>query len=98
VEYVLISGRYIMEYSVKVTRIKNRYHARLYLGNDIISETACELRIDIGHICRYMMRWEDKMGGDIQTSRSRKRLNTKPNNYGGPIGKVWYNIDKMNKG
>jgi hypothetical protein len=80
------------EYTTKVTRIKNRYHARLYHGTNIIAETACELRIDIGHICRYMMRWEDKMGGDCQTKSSRHRLNSNPDNYRGPVGKVWYNL------
>jgi hypothetical protein len=77
------------DYQIKVTRINNRYHARLMKLDVVISEMACELRIDIGYICRQMMRWEDKMGGDKFTSASRNRLNTHPDNSLVPIGKIW---------
>lgn len=76
-------------YQIKVTKIKNRYHARLMKLDVVISEMASELRIDIGYICRQLMRWEDKMGGDEVTSASRNRLNTKPDNFRGPVGKIW---------
>ncbi len=82
------------EYEVKVTRIKNRYHARLLKNKVVLSEMACELRIDIGYICRQLLRWEDKSGGDKYTSASRKRLSSKEINHRGPVGKVWYNLDK----
>jgi len=77
-------------YEVKVTKINNRFHARLvYLGK-CIDEMACELRIDIGYISRYMIRMEDKSGGDKFTSASRLRMNTNPDNFGYPKGKVWH--------
>lgn len=77
-------------YDIKVTKIGNRYHARLFKGERIVAEMSCELRIDIGYICRQLMRTEDKMGGDRVTSASRNRLNTKSINFKGPVGKVWY--------
>jgi len=77
-------------YEVKVTKINNRYHARLVKLGKCIDEMACELREDIGYISRYMIRIEDKSGGDEFTSASRYRLNTNPDNFGGPKGKVWH--------
>ena len=82
------------KYTVKVTRIKNRYHVRLIRHTTVIAEMACELRIDIGYVCRQLVRWEDKSGGDEFTSASRERLNTNPDNFRGPVGKVWYNVNK----
>lgn len=80
--------------AIKVTKINNRYHARLSKDDVFIAEMSCELRIDIGYICRQLMRWEDKMGGSPVTSASRHRLNNKPDNFGGPVGKVWYKANK----
>jgi len=77
-------------YEIKVTKIKNRYFARLFKFGAVISEMSCEYRIDIGYICRQMMRDEDKMGGNMVTSASRKRLNTNLDNIKKPVGKTWY--------
>ena len=79
-----------MEPEIKVTRIKDRWHVRLIteLGH---TEMACELRQDIGYICRQLMRWHDKCGSkSIYAHKSRVRLNAKETNHFGPVGKIWY--------
>jgi len=80
-----------MEPEIKVTRIKNRWHARLILPNgDVHSEMACALREDIGFLCRSLLRWYDKCGGvSIYAHKSRERWNAKDNRWH-PIGKVWH--------
>ncbi len=73
-----------MEPEIKVTRIKNRWHSRLFFNNKIIDEMACECSNDIGFICREMLRWFDKLGGESNfASQARKRQTS-------PIGKIWY--------
>ena len=80
-----------MEPEIKVTRIKNRWHARLLLNGHVHSEMACALREDIGFLCRSLLRWYDKCGGvSIYAHKSRERLNTKETNFGHPVGKVWH--------
>jgi hypothetical protein len=80
-----------MEPEIKITRIGHRWHARLMYGDKVQDEMACELRVDIGYICRTMMRWDDKTGGGgIYASKSRDRLNSKETNHRGPVGKIWY--------
>ena len=87
-----------MEPEIKVTRIKNRWHARLLLNGHVHSEMACALREDIGHICRTLLRWYDKCGGvSIYAHKSRERLNTKETNFGRPVGKVWDTGDFLTK-
>lgn len=78
--------------AIKVTKIKNRWHARLWLDKKLIDEMACEDRMDIGWICREMLRWYDKLGGSsIYAKLARKRHNLTPT----PIGKVWYLKNKI---
>ena len=81
-----------MEPEIKVTRIKNRWHARLLLNGHVHSEMACALREDIGHICRTLLRWFDKCGGvSIYAQKSRQRWNSKQeSNRWHPVGKVWH--------
>ncbi len=70
---------------IRVTRIKHRWHARLYVDNLFFDEMACENRVDIGYICRTMLRWYDKGGGCSSfASAARHR------NKAGPSGRVWY--------
>ncbi len=70
-------------YTIKVTKINNNFHARLFKNSIIIKEMACSHKQDIGFICREMMRWEDKLnGGDKYTAFSRKNQTTN-------IGKYW---------
>lgn len=76
-------------YKIKVTRINNRYHCRLYREDKIIDETACNLRLDIGYVCREMLRTVDKCGGgDDFTHAARMR------NVSGPVGKIFWKILK----
>ena len=75
---------------IKVTRINNKWHARLINTetNEILDEMACTKRQDIGWICREMLRWHDKLGGTSQlASAARKRQQSKI------VGKVWYRKD-----
>jgi hypothetical protein len=59
-------------------------------GDTVRDEMACELRIDIGYICRQLLRWDDKCGGvSLYASNSRDRL-SKETNRGKPMGKIWY--------
>ena len=70
---------------IKVTRIKNNYHARLYNKDGrVLDEMACKEKQDIGYICREMLRWQNKMGNvtpwtDFARSRQKQDY----------IGKVW---------
>lgn len=76
-----------LETDIKVTRINNRYHARLFVNGIFSDEMACELRSDIGWICREMMRWCDKLGaGNNHTDSARRRHNKDS----APRGKVLY--------
>jgi hypothetical protein len=80
-----------MEPEIKVTKIKNRWHARLTYAGTVWDEMACDTRVDIGYICRTMMRWFDKNGGCSKVaSDSRARLNQKETNHIGPQGQIWY--------
>jgi hypothetical protein len=73
---------------LKVTRIGDRYHARLIIDNDVVfDEMACSLKRDIGWICREMLRWYSKLGGVSEFAESaRDRQRKTPC----PVGKVWY--------
>jgi hypothetical protein len=74
-----------MSERIKVTKIGKRFHARLFLNENLIDEMACDLKIDIGYICREMLVWFDKIGRSSDySSFSRKRQNSKP------LGKIWY--------
>lgn len=72
-------------YRVKVTRIKNRWHARLFDNGVLVSEMACELQQDIGWICRELLRWRGKLGSvDPHVNSARDRQTDLPK------GKVFY--------
>ena len=77
------------EPTIKVTKIKNRWHSRLMLNDKVIDEMACKDSRDIGWICREMLRWYSKTGGVSQyAEEARKRhYNTIA------FGKVWYSKD-----
>lgn len=74
-----------MEPTIKVTKIKNRWHSRLLLGEKVFDEMACELQEDIGWISREMLRWYVKNGGVSKFASSARKRHTKPK-----IGRVWY--------
>ena len=74
---------------IKVTRIKNRWHARLkHIDGRVIDEMACEVKEDISFICSEMLRWADKLGwASPMAHAARTRMNKK---YRAREGKVWY--------
>lgn len=73
---------------VKVTRIANRWHARLLINNKIFDEMACNTKCDIGWICREMLRWYQKLGGNSAfADAARKRQS------GQPVGRIWWRKD-----
>ena len=79
-------------FETKVTRINNRWHARLvHVDGRIIDEMACELQEDISFICSTMLRWADKLGWNSpMANAARTRMNKK---YRSRKGKVWYRKD-----
>ena len=74
--------------NIKVTQINGNFHARLFEQEKILDEMACNLKCDIGWICREMLRWQDKLGNcNEQTKFARSHQ------HGYPIGKVWYDTE-----
>ena len=47
---------------IKITRINDRFHARLSHKDYVIDEMACKDKQDISLICSEMLRWADKLG------------------------------------
>lgn len=81
------------EPEIKVTKIKNRWHARLLVADKVYDEMACEVRSDIGYICKTMLRWYDKTGGCSKFAHAaRQRLNKCF-----PTGRIWYRAHLGNK-
>lgn len=79
-----------MDPEIKVTRINDRWHGRLYYDGACIDEMACECQEDIGVICKEMLRWFDKLGGEsIYADKARHRKSS----YRDPVGKIWYKKD-----
>lgn len=73
--------------AIKVTKIRNRWHARLLYGSRVRDEMACECQQDINWICRELLRWDSKMGGTSKFSDvGRHKFRAQP------IGKVWYGV------
>ncbi len=64
---------------IKVTSINGWFHCRLFVDDKLFAEEACELREDIGLICRLMLRDADKFYGvwNDHTQSARRRLNEK---------------------
>lgn len=76
-----------MEPEIKVTQIKNRYHARCFLNGKIVDEMACNEKEDIGVICQIMLRWLNKLSIHVSEYTDRVRYNSEQRN---PVGKIWY--------
>lgn len=75
---------------IKITKIKDRWHGRLTIDGELWDEMACSLQEDIGFICRYMLRWYDKLGGNSKhASNARKRHNDDLP----PVGRIYYSKD-----
>ena len=80
------------EPEIKVTRINNKWHARMTIDGEVRDEMACEVRQDIGWICREMLRWLDKGGSNSKfASAARHRQHT------GPVSQVWYQGELNNQ-
>lgn len=80
-----------MDPEIKVTRINDRWHARLILDGKVRDEMACEYQQDISRICQIMLRWHDKLGGNSKMAyASRHRYGLKPQRARGALGKIWY--------
>lgn len=74
--------------SIKVTTIGGKHCARLLKDGKVIDEMSCELKQDVGYICRTMLRWFCKMGGVSAWAESaRRRMTEKPE---APAGRVRY--------
>lgn len=59
---------------IKTTRIKDRYHVRLYVNGEVFSEMSSDEKQDIGFLAGEQLRWADKLGIDSpMASASRKR-------------------------
>ena len=79
-----------MSTSIKVTKIKNRWHARLSFNGAVISEMACTARQDIGFICGQLLRSFSKeastVSGMAEASRDRQKNQT-------PVDKIWWPVN-----
>jgi len=79
--------------NIQVTRMGNRWIGVLTENDKEIDRMACFLKSDIGWICREMLRWYDKLGGDSAWAESaRKRQTETPK----PRGKVLTKIQLTN--
>lgn len=86
-----------MDPTIKVTRIGNRWHARMLIENEVRDEMACEYQCDIRLICREMLRWYNKTGGD---SRYADRARHRQKSWGaqgmcGAKGKTWWHCQTI---
>lgn len=71
--------------NIKVTKICNKWHARLLDDGKVLDEMACASRLDIGWICREMLRWYDKAGNVSKWAASARKKHVAM-----PVCKVWY--------
>ena len=93
-------GSTMQDVSIKVTRIGSKWHARLFdKEGKVIDEMAADLRIDIGHVCRTMLRWYDKCGGMSRfASSARARMwNLNKHPVGSPKGRIYYQGELINQ-
>lgn len=80
--------------NIKITKIKNKWHARLLINSKVLDEMACEQKSDIGWICREMMRWADKCSNSNTHTHSARIRHNEDNT---PVGKVWYKVQLSEK-
>ena len=81
-----------LDFEIVVTKIAKRWHARLFLRGEVLDEMACANRLDIGWICRQMLRWQDKGGtGNAFSHAARMRI------VRGPYGQIWYQNELKRK-
>jgi len=75
--------------SVSVVRINKRYHARLFVNGELLSEWACQYKCDVGYICRQLLRWYDKTGGKSEYAKASRARGNKDTNATYLEGKIW---------
>jgi hypothetical protein len=74
-----------MNLSLKVTRIGNRWHARLLDDDKVLDEMACNSRLDLKFICKEILRRYnqcERLSRFFKAARKRQ--------IQGPHGRVWY--------
>jgi hypothetical protein len=63
-------------HEVKVTRIGNVYHCRVFTNGELNQEAIAQNRSEISYVCKSLLRWEDKCGNISKfASSARERLN-----------------------
>jgi hypothetical protein len=63
-------------HEVKVTRIGNVYHCRVFTNGKLNQEAIAQNRSEISYVCKSLLRWEDKCGNFSKfASSARERLN-----------------------
>jgi hypothetical protein len=77
--------------TVKVTKIKNKYHCRLYEKEKVFDEMACKNKSDISFCISTMLRWYDKLGGTSKMASSSRARQLKKSTI--TTGKIWYKKD-----
>ena len=67
------------KFDLKVTKILNRFHVRLFMDSILLTEMSCSERVDISWVCRELLRDQDKLGNfNEQTEFARSRQKTNP--------------------
>ena len=63
---------------IKVTFLGKVWGCRLFFKNELHSESIAETKLEIGPVCRDLLRWFDKIGGcSLYASRARHRTGEK---------------------
>lgn len=78
-----------VEPEIVVTKIKNRWHGRLIVKDVVYDEMACNNSLDIGWICREMLRWYSKMGGISHRAEFARDGNPECRRRKKPVGRIW---------
>lgn len=79
------------EPEIRVTKIKHRWHSRLIMNGRVCDEMACDNSLDIGWICREMLRWVSKCGG-ISNRAEFARHSERPgrDRRAITVGRIWH--------
>lgn len=64
-------------HEVKVTRIGDVYHCRVFTNGELNQEAIAEDQSQIGYVCKDLLRWEDKCGNiSAYATSARSRLHS----------------------
>jgi hypothetical protein len=78
-----------VEPEIRVTKIKNRWHSRLIVNDKVYDEMACDNSLDIGWICREMLRWYSKMGNISHRAEFARDGFPERRKRAMPVGRIW---------